>query len=484
MEARRQAISTASAMEARRRMPQRAATIPRMVPISTPKTKPGTGDALRPASEKLPRAKLAPADTLFPLMCDVKTWIRVRKPRTSTKPATHASRMASHAFSRSRLNWSNRAWSSAVTLKEDKPRRSTRNRGETVNLKKPRGSISKIQRSSKFQISGSIRQSAVVDQRVVVESNGAVLFVRLEDGCEFGEHRLVPRVARFRRVGGGHQPAKQALEIEHLPIREGAKCGSAGREESLDRGRIHVRVVHGGVIRGVGEQQVFVIFQKGRGEGPALVPNKGDPATRLENAHELAARAVGIKPMKRLAGSDEVCAVISERGGLRGAVDSAEIWTDGEQTFRRGAHFRVGFDSKNRIAVLEKKLGQNARARADVRNRCGGRESTLLLQQRDDFAWIARTILDVVLDSAGEALGGIGHGLCGSGSLGLYGSIGGKRSQYGRIDGFYGNGDMDMKVLIGVAGGRHQCGNRGFCSITVKLQCFGGFQADAIIGIF
>ena len=124
---------------------------------------------------------------------------------------------------------------------------------------------------------------------------------------------------------------------------------------------------------------------------------------------ELRADALAIEPVKRLAGSDEINAVIGQRGRFRGRGDADEAIIAAQQLFAGLAHLAIGLNSQNSIARLEEQFGQQARARADIGHDRVRRQPTFRGKQVDDGRRIRGPILHVVGHTAGKSLSGISH---------------------------------------------------------------------------
>ena len=102
-------------------------------------------------------------------------------------------------------------------------------------------------------------------------------------------------------------------------------------------------MVHGGVIRPVGVQQLLVGPEERTVGDIAVVPEQHHPAAGLEEAEKFPARRRPVEPVERLTGGDEVHAVSRQRGGFRRAGDAGKIGVVTEHSFGSRAHVRVGF---------------------------------------------------------------------------------------------------------------------------------------------
>ncbi len=167
------------------------------------------------------------------------------------------------------------------------------------------------------------------------------------------------------------------------------------------------------VVDGVAADEVLVGAQEGRGVNVAVVPDEDGPASRLEDARELDAGIVGTKPMEGLAGDNKVNARVRQARGFGAAIYHSEGGISGEIVFAGEAHFAIGFDSDDAVAVVEEYLRQHAGAAADVGDEVLGTETAGLLQRLDDLGRVMRAILHVVFSAVGKARCGmasaIGH---------------------------------------------------------------------------
>ena len=167
------------------------------------------------------------------------------------------------------------------------------------------------------------------------------------------------RMAGFRRVGRGQQPAFHAFKVKALSILERSGLKIHRRERGLDDIPVNLFVIHLRVLGRVGVQQLLVSAQERRGVDAPLVPDQREPTLRLENADELRANALTIEPVKRLAGGDEIDAVSGQRGRFSGGGDTDEAIIAPQQLFAGFSHFAIGFNAQNSLARLEEQLGQH-----------------------------------------------------------------------------------------------------------------------------
>jgi hypothetical protein len=112
--------------------------------------------------------------------------------------------------------------------------------------------------------------------------------------------------------------------------------------------------------------------------------------------------------MESLASSDKVHAGVIERGGFGGAVDAGEAVVGGEIFFAGLAHFFVGLDAENAVAVFQEEFAEETSAGADVGDDVAGFEEALGAEDVADAGGIAGAIADVIGYAVGEALLGVG----------------------------------------------------------------------------
>lgn len=250
---------------------------------------------------------------------------------------------------------------------------------------------------------------AVINSRIVIEGHFGTNLMPVKNFAEGGKHRLVFGMAGFGRIRGGHEAAAQAVEIKVLRRGKYGAVKIAVAEECADVVGLDVFVAHGFVVGAVGFEKIFVGSEKGMRIHLTIVPNQHHPAARLENANEFRVGFFTVEPMKRLARGNELDGIGLQRSGFGGAVDAGEAWILCQQAFGGFAHFTVGFDAKDRIAVFEKKLGQDAGAGSDVSDDGIGGQTAFGCEQVDDSTGIAGAVFDVVLDAGGEAFRGVQH---------------------------------------------------------------------------
>ena len=94
-------------------------------------------------------------------------------------------------------------------------------------------------------------------------------------------------------------------------------------------------------------------------------------------------------------------------GGFGGAVDAGETVVRGEIFFACFAHFFVGLDAEDAIAVFEEEFAEEAGAGTDIGDDVAGFEAALGAEKVADASGIARAVAEVVGYAIGEALFGI-----------------------------------------------------------------------------
>ena len=116
--------------------------------------------------------------------------------------------------------------------------------------------------------------------------------------------------------------------------------------------------------------------------------------------------------MGGLGGSGEVESVVGNSGGFSCAVQAGEFGVIGQEAVGSFAHFAIGFDAEDAIAVLQKQTGEDASAAGDIGDHGVRSESAFVAQSFEDLRRVAGTVTNVVFDAIGETKGGIGvkHG--------------------------------------------------------------------------
>src|SRR5882724_3349995 len=139
-------------------------------------------------------------------------------------------------------------------------------------------------------------------------------------------------------------------------------------------------MVHLLVVRRVSQQQALIVRQEAGGVGSAIIPQQNNPAARTEDALELGAAAGAIEPVKGLAGGDKINALVWQCGRFRRRRDAGEARASSQQALACLAHFAIGLDAEDAVAVFsQKKLRQDAGAGTDVGNDGLGSQRTIRL---------------------------------------------------------------------------------------------------------
>jgi len=141
----------------------------------------------------------------------------------------------------------------------------------------------------------------------------------------------------------------------------------------------------------------------------AFVAAEGDedePAIGFEDAAELGEGAGDVEPVKGAAGGDHRDRRVGEAGGFGGAVADFEAGRGVEELLAGEAHFLVGFDGDDGVAVGEEDFGEHAGAGADVCDEPVGLQAAPGSQQIEDcVGWITQAVTIVGCGAAGEAFG-------------------------------------------------------------------------------
>jgi hypothetical protein len=128
-------------------------------------------------------------------------------------------------------------------------------------------------------------------------------------------------------------------------------------------------------------------------------------AARPQHATKFGAGGRRFKPVKRLAGSNEIHARCRQAGRFGRAGYAMEMGIMSEGGFGCGAHLVVRFDGEDGVAVPQEKFGQQRCARAHVGHHGRGRQPNFPAQQRQQFVRVARPALAVECDAVGKATG-------------------------------------------------------------------------------
>src|SRR5437899_2631032 len=115
-------------------------------------------------------------------------------------------------------------------------------------------------------------------------------------------------------------------------------------EEFSEHRRIDSLMIDLLMIGGESAQQLYIIPQKRCGIGTAIVTNEDHPSLRAQNAHELLTAALAVEPMKRLAGTDEINALVWQNSRLGSTGEAYELRKWRQHAFGGLAHFFVWLD--------------------------------------------------------------------------------------------------------------------------------------------
>src|ERR1700685_3516844 len=146
---------------------------------------------------------------------------------------------------------------------------------------------------------------------------------------------------------------------------------------------------------------MFVVAQKLCRTREALVPQKHQPTSGLEDTYKLAPCPRAVEPVRGLRRRDEVHAVIRKLSRLGRSRKAGELGECRKQTLARLTHLRIGLNAENRVAVLEQDTSSNPRAGGYVGNPVTRRQAAFGLQGVDHLRRISRPIAHVVLDAIG-----------------------------------------------------------------------------------
>src|SRR5262249_41515216 len=109
-------------------------------------------------------------------------------------------------------------------------------------------------------------------------------------------------------------------------------------------------------------EQGLVIAEKRRGIQPPIVPHQNDESAWAKDASEFPSRLLSVEPVEGLAGDDEVHAAVGQSCALCRATHAVKARIARKLLLSRKAHFAVGFDGKDCVAVIQEKLRRDARA--------------------------------------------------------------------------------------------------------------------------
>src|SRR5690242_21471893 len=135
----------------------------------------------------------------------------------------------------------------------------------------------------------------------------------------------------LRSVGAASEASAEAVEVELLEIGKLAAAEIPFAEEAAHVVGLGVSVFHTLIVGAVGHQHAFVFAAELGFSDAAIVPHDDGPAVRLEDSLKLATGSCRVEPVERLTGGDEIHALFGEAGGLRGAIETHEIFVGGEE---------------------------------------------------------------------------------------------------------------------------------------------------------
>src|SRR5579859_1260293 len=115
--------------------------------------------------------------------------------------------------------------------------------------------------------------------------------------------------------------------------------------------------------------------------------------------------------MKCLAGNNKIHTGGGKPGLFRRAGNAAETFILRQEAFPGSAHLRIGLHAIDLVAILQKQLAEDSRSGTDVGYDGLWRKSAVASQKLEHFHRIRWPIANIVLDSVGESLLGIGHHL-------------------------------------------------------------------------
>ncbi len=248
---------------------------------------------------------------------------------------------------------------------------------------------------------------STVDFRVIFQSHVAAADICGEQFRQLPQHGIVS-LAGLGYVGRREQPPSQAIVIQLLLIVLLDQLEFVGRKESLQgivAGQVFVRNLF--VVDGVPSDEFFIGLEEVRRLDVAIMPDQHCPATWLQDTCELPASLRGPKPVKGLAGHNEIDTTRLQIRGLSAAIYRFEIGPPRKISFACHSHFQVGFDPNNAVPIVEEDLGQHARAASDIGNQMLGPQPAGFLYCMYHIVGVMRSITGVVLGPIGKSLEGI-----------------------------------------------------------------------------
>src|SRR5580693_6106253 len=107
------------------------------------------------------------------------------------------------------------------------------------------------------------------------------------------------------------------------------------------------------IVSPVGQKHLLVIAQERRRIGDALVPEKYQPPSRLQDTNKFMPCPCAVEPVRGLRGGDKVYALISQRGCLGRSRHTSELRKGCQQTLARLTHRAVGLNADDLIAIFQ-----------------------------------------------------------------------------------------------------------------------------------
>src|SRR6266851_1916119 len=233
--------------------------------------------------------------------------------------------------------------------------------------------------------------------------------MRAKNALQLRHHRsVVGMIFGWSERTAAQTPA-ESLPIQNLVVRQIARGEDAAIKETLDILAFRIRIFHPLVVNAEALKQVFVSPREPRFFYAAVIPEDHDPAARFKDARKFATRGLGVEPVKSLGGSNKIDGRIAEGRGFSGGSDADEISEDAQKFFAGPAHFQVGLDAEDAVAVFKKKFAEKAGSGTDVSDDVVGAQAAIRAQKIQHGRGVAGAIADVIRDAIGEALFGVGE---------------------------------------------------------------------------
>src|SRR6266851_7953885 len=233
--------------------------------------------------------------------------------------------------------------------------------------------------------------------------------MRAKNALQLRHHRsVVGMIFGWSERTAAQTPA-ESLPIQNLVVRQIARGEDAAIKETLDILAFRIRIFHPLVVNAEALKQVFVSPREPRFFYAAVIPEDHDPAARFKDARKFAARGPRVEPVESLGGGDEINTGIGECSGFGRSFDAREAVVGGEIFFAGLAHFQVGLDAEDAVAVFKEKFAEKAGAGTDVSDDVVGAQAAIRAQKIQHGRGVAGAIADVIRDAIGEALFGVGE---------------------------------------------------------------------------